>query len=116
MLSATCTHFADNSMLQHIDPVALSYRRNGSIWLDFAAFADNRVSRIDEARSPFCKVPLQTAGYLDRGVMSPSRKRASDDLEVLPIAELPERLLRNYFSPARVNRVGIYRCCNAQPQ
>jgi hypothetical protein len=26
-----CTHFADKNMLQHIDPGALSYRRNGSI-------------------------------------------------------------------------------------
>ena len=28
---AKCTHFADKNMLQHIDPGALSYRRNGSI-------------------------------------------------------------------------------------
>src|SRR5436190_22207437 len=28
---AKCTHFADKNMLQHIDPGALAYRRNGSI-------------------------------------------------------------------------------------
>src|SRR5438552_18789634 len=97
--SGKCTHFADKNMLQHIDPGALSYRRNGSISLDFAALSDNRVSRIDEARSTFCKVALQTAGYLNLGVMSSTRERAGDDFEVLPIAELPERLLGNHFSP-----------------
>src|SRR6476619_3282297 len=31
MFPAKCAHFADKNMLRHIDPGALSYRRNGSI-------------------------------------------------------------------------------------
>jgi len=36
---AKCTHFADKNMLQHIDPGALSYRRNGSISTESALAA-----------------------------------------------------------------------------
>ena len=39
---AKCTHFADKSVLQHIDPSALSYRRNGFISPE-SALADSTV-------------------------------------------------------------------------
>jgi hypothetical protein len=48
---AKCTHFADKNMLQHIDPGALSYRRNGSISTESAA-KEGREKESIEAVTP----------------------------------------------------------------
>ena len=49
---AKCTHFADKNMLQHIDPGALSYRRNGSISTESALAVAYDRRGFGETRSP----------------------------------------------------------------